>query len=131
MNIRKYIDVYSHKEKSRRHFRFRKQRRKKIRKIYGCVCAYPSGYVWSDEYQEWILPGTGWDRFSKEVYDFEFGNFIPTKKAYPKRYYRCKGSKYLKKYSHKLVRRNNNEYIGKGNKSNLELDFGGNFTKPR
>lgn len=124
MNNRKFIDEYSGKEKSKRYLRFKRQRRKEIKFINnsGNICK-PFGIDWSDYYREWVIINGGRDRFFGNVYDLEFGKIIPCEKAYPKRYYRCKCSKILKKYSHRKVRRNNCEYAGKSNTSNREYDY--------
>ena len=122
MNNKKYIDRYSGKEKSTRYLRFKNQRRKEKNKIIECSSGYPNAYTWSEEYQEYILP----NYYSKRGYgpiDLEVGRYFPTKKAYPKRWYRGKGSSEYKKISHRKVRRSKIEYIGKSNISNREFDF--------
>lgn len=120
MNNRKYIDEYSGKAKSTRYSRFRKQRRKEIRKIQECKNKrwYPSGYSWSDYI--W------WYDCKDKTYDgdnYYLFNRVPTYKAYPKRWFRVPASSYLKKVSHRKVRRHNNEYRGKSNISDKEYEF--------
>ena len=118
MNNRKCVNPYSGKEKSTRYSRFKKQRRKEIRRIYECGSSYPSGYSWSDyvwfyECRDMMYEGDNYYLFNK----------VPTNKAYPKRWFRGRFSSYLKKLSHRIVRRNNNDYKGKSNISNKEYDY--------
>ena len=96
MNNRRYNDGFSGKEKSNRHIRRKKQRRKEILKIYS-VCTIGSGYYWSDTYSEFFLPDG--DYFNRQT-----GKDFPASKAYPKRYYRGKRSKRFKKSCNRRFR---------------------------
>ncbi len=108
MNNRIFIDSISGKVKSNRHARFLRQREKDIRAIDEVSRNYVSGIVWSDSYSEYILP----DAVS---YRRECGKVIPAKKAYPKRYYRCKASLYYKKSCNRRFRRQKRDFFRKSN----------------
>ena len=108
MDNRKYVDMYSGKEKSGRHVRKQRQRRKEIRLIDKTRGNYASGCFWSETYPEYILPdAVSWRN--------GFGRSIPAEKAYPKRYGRGKRSRFIKKMCNRSFRKQNAVFCAKSN----------------
>lgn len=86
---KKFIDPYSGKMKSSRHANTQKQKRK-LENIH-TKCVHRS-FLWP----------VAWSDYT---YDWSTQKATPNENAYLKRYYRDRGSTWLKNRSHRLARR--------------------------